>query len=969
MSTDVKDYLLNPNFVSSDLYLKKKFSVCNSNRRININDFFFFRVDEITFEDDEKTPRKEVLENFISSMNAEGMNFVYLVLGDSNGVSFYYGVSKDLYSEKEFIGAYDVATEILRPSLQGNFRGSKVSLQNEEQKKSLYDALNGFKRAFIVEGVPSVNKDDDKFQSVDRLVDVMVGEEFALLLVMKSLPLKDIDSLRNSIHSFYNEIVPYSKQSEQTSTGITIGATETKGTNYSETTGHSDTKGKQKGKTEKVDDDRSNSETGHEDHSDHKDKTEGTSYQKSESTQKNNGSATTMDFVKKMLQQLTKYIDETVLQRVDYGIGKGLFLTSTAIMGNDNATILKLKNTMKAVYGSENGNLIPLTAFEMTEQERYSLCNFQIPEIAFDEELSAYEQALRKICFQYFKDRKNACLGNWMTSKELSLVAGIPQKEVIGLSLKEEVEFGLNVKNCETPISLGNLVQSGNICNGENSMPDIEVSLSQNDMDKHIFITGTTGSGKTTTCQRLLLSGVDSFLVIEPAKTEYRILKEQFPDMLVFTLGKEDAAPFRLNPLEFSKNESITSRVDMIIASMNASFDMEAAIPQLLESALYRCYEEKGWDIGTNKNYNCENPFAETENYFPTLEDLKRVIIPLVKEQGFDAKLKDEYIGSIKARLEGLMVGAKGLMLNTPRSINFYDLLDKKVVLELENLKSSAVKSLVMGFVLMNLNEALKDRYNDSKGKFKHITLIEEAHRLLSKYEPGDSPNKKYGIEIFSDMLSEVRKYGESLIIVDQIPNKMTSDVLKNTNTKIVHKIFAQDDKDAVGNIMALTKEQKEHLSYLVPGRAVMVHPGLEKPVQVQISRGNENDTGRVPPKDGELRQSVLKFYASKYKTGIIPGLENLEKEPDINFIEKWISSHVTFKKEFHKLWDGTKTPLLVRMLKDYKNSFGSMDVVASLITKNLDHRKMFSKCFDDIISNENFTVDKNLSDIIQSMK
>ncbi len=117
-----------------------------------------------------------------------------------------------------------------------------------------------------------------------------------------------------------------------------------------------------------------------------------------------------------------------------------------------------------------------------------------------------------------------------------------------------------------------------------------------------------------------------------------------------------------------------------------------------------------------------------------------------------------------------------------------------------------------MGLILVNLNEAIKIKYRENRD-FKHITLIEEAHRLLSKYEVGDSPNKKRGVESFTDMLAEIRKYGESLIIVDQIPNKLTSEVLKNTNTKIVHRLFAIDDKEAIGNTMALTDEQKNFLS------------------------------------------------------------------------------------------------------------------------------------------------------------
>lgn len=84
---------------------------------------------------------------------------------------------------------------------------------------------------------------------------------------------------------------------------------------------------------------------------------------------------------------------------------------------------------------------------------------------------------------------------------------------------------------------------------GENGVSNIPVYFDKACFDKHIFVTGVTGGGKTTTCQKLLLASENNFLVIEPAKTEYRVMTErEFPEMLVFTLGKETGAPFRLNP-------------------------------------------------------------------------------------------------------------------------------------------------------------------------------------------------------------------------------------------------------------------------------------------------------------------------------------------------------------------------------------------------------------------------------------
>ena len=139
---------------------------------------------------------------------------------------------------------------------------------------------------------------------------------------------------------------------------------------------------------------------------------------------------------------------------------------------------------------------------------------------------------------------------------------------------------------------------------------------------------------------------------------------------------------------------------------------------------------------------------------------------------------------------------------------------------------------------------------------------------MLSKYSPGDSLNKKNSVETFTDMLAEVRKYGESLIIADQIPNKMTPEVLKNTNTKIVHKIFAEDDKEAIGNTISLSKEQKDFLSSLSTGRAIVFSQGWTKALQVQIKQ-RTNTTSDENIDEDRLKSRVEDFYIENYKKGI----------------------------------------------------------------------------------------------------
>lgn len=864
---------------------------------IKPRDISLFHISELTFEDE--SPRKEALENILSSLRFDGISFIYLLLGDEKGVSFYFGIVKDKNYTKELdLDVDDIGSSILKPTIEGNFRGS--SIVEVEDKIEIVSKIYSMNRFARIDGVPSVNEDSEDFQGVDRLVDIMAGDEFGLMVISDPLTIAEIQDIENTLYDIYNKLSPLAKESIQES----VGETKTTGTNeggsistttgnnenisenksHGTSTGTSASKGESSGSSSSTNSSKSENVGKNDGYSltistgSNTSETKGKNNGRSESIAINHGETKSREFADKVVSEWMNYIDEILLKRVDYGRNKGIFHTGIYIFAQEKGNLFKLGNTISSLFSGSEENKAPLKiSFIENEREIEAIKNFQLPTTTFEN--SNVLQA--KLLFSKYGNK----IASWLSTKELSVITGLPKKEVVGLVLKEEVEFGLNTKTLKSKenILLGNLVKSGSIL-------DIDVNIDKDSINKHIFIAGVTGSGKTTTCQRILQSANMPFMVIEPAKTEYRVLANEYENLLIFTLNNETIAPFRLNPFELFKGESITSRVDMIKANIEAAFDMEAAIPQIIETALYRCYENYGWDIATNTNYKFKDPFADGIFSFPTLSDLVTQTEVIVKEQGFDDRLKNDYIGSIKARLQGLLIGAKGFMLNAKRSVDFNDLVEKNVIIELEDVKNGAEKSLIMGFILINLNEAIKRKhteYQNNNKEFKHITLIEEAHRLLSKFSAGDNSSKKLGVETFADMLAEVRKYGESLIIVDQIPNKLTPDVLKNTNTKIVHKLFASDDKEAIGNTMALDKEQKEFLSSLETGRVIVSNQDFIKPIQVQIKQlENISTTTSKTVDENSIRENALNYYLQNSKRGIILGLEIYKQNPTIKDID-----------------------------------------------------------------------------------
>lgn len=831
--------------------------------KLRANEMCFYRVKQLSF--DEDYPHREAFENVLLSMDNDAFNFVYVLTGTEEGIELCLGVVQNQNENVSVLGKKLSASnygEIISNVFEGNFSGSKLErLKGKELDKLVGDDLaDKYKNAGVIVGIPSINEkeagDDYDFQGIDRLINSMLGLEWRLVVVCEPVSKSEILNIKDDIYELYNRLSVVAKKTMQESINdgatITFGknTSDSKGKNWGYNHGTSDSEGKNGEHWSKSTQYSEQNSEGHdESHS------EGNNM----GFNMNRGSSksVTIEMANKHAEEIMKYINEELLDRMKVGYSKGLFKTSVYYMAKEPTHANRLKVGLMSLFQGNQSSYSPLYAQNIDVSKEFDV--LRVYQNQYVREETASGDALMLLGRPFYGS--NVGLNTYLTTAEISLLAGLPQKEVPGVSLKEGIGFGLNEKEIddEESINLGNMVQKGR------ELTKIPFKLSKKSMSKHTFVAGVTGSGKTTTCHRLLSEADMPFLVIEPAKTEYRTLINTRKDIVVFTVGNETVAPLRLNPFELLEGEIISAHVDMIKATFTSAFPMEASMPQLLEEAIYRSYEKKGWDIDNNENtiYGAEAYDPEVDS-FPILSDLLEEMKNVVEEKGFSQQMQADYIGSLVSRLSNLTVGSKGSMLNCAHSTDFEYIIKNNVIIEMEELKSPEDKALLMGFILSRLSAFVKAEHRKNHN-FKHLTLVEEAHRLLSKVEYGDSGSKKSAVETFTDLLAEVRKYGEGLIIVDQIPNKLASEVLKNTNTKIIHKILAQDDKEAVGDTMLMDDKQKEYLSALEVGNAIVFSENTDKPVHVHITA--VSDTNEEEIEDEVVRK---RFYEKKAFLGTV---------------------------------------------------------------------------------------------------
>ena len=420
-----------------------------------------------------------------------------------------------------------------------------------------------------------------------------------------------------------------------------------------------------------------------------------------------------------------------------------------------------------------------------------------------------------------------------LSGQELAYSLNFPQKSIPGLPIIECTEFGRNIVSYDLNDETEQKIRLGNIFH-MNREERVSVDLSLNSLTSHSFITGSTGSGKSNTIYQLLSEARENnvkFLVVEPAKGEYKHVFGQEKDVAVYGTNPKLTPLLRLNPFSFSKEIHILEHLDRLIEIFNVCWPMYAAMPAVLKKAVEKSYIDCGWDLIQSRN--------SYGTIYPTFGDVAENIKEIIDSSEYDSENKGAYKGSLLTRIESLTNGINGMIFSQDE-LSEQQLFDSNVIIDLSRVGSSESKSLIMGILVLKLQEYRMSQA-EMNSPLRHLTVLEEAHNLLKRTSTEQSSESSNllgkSVEMLANAIAEMRTYGEGFIIADQAPGLLDLSVIRNTNTKIIMRLPDFSDRELVGRSANLNDDQILELAKLPKGVAAVYQNEWIQPVLCKVEK------------------------------------------------------------------------------------------------------------------------------------
>ena len=536
-----------------------------------------------------------------------------------------------------------------------------------------------------------------------------------------------------------------------------------------------------------------------------------TSQQESHGTTDTRGTGRTqqVELCNKSVEELLERI-ENQLKRVKESEDYGCYNCAAYFLSSTQSTALLAANTYRALMVGE-GSSVESGAVNVWKNNEAEVAQLR-------EYLKRFMQPVfARPLWENAPDSLLYTPATLVSGRELPMHLGLPTRSVHGLPIIEHAEFGRNVPDEAMPdedkMNLGKIYHMG-------KEEAAGLILNRQAMASHTFITGSTGTGKSNAVYHLLdeitKNGQTTFLVVEPAKGEYKNVFGNCTDVQVFGTNPRETPLLRMNPFAFPENIHILEHIDRLVEIFNACWPMYAAMPAVLKDAIERSYQKVGWDLRNSES---------EKGVFPTFFDLLDILPGVIEESHYSKDTQSDYVGALCTRVKSLTNGIYGSVLCAEDALTDEALFDRNVVVDLSRVGSMETKSLLMGILVMKLQE-YRMCSSGMNSRLRHVTVLEEAHNLLRKTSAEQSQEvanlQGKSVEMLANAIAEMRTYGEGFIIADQAPGLLDMSVIRNTNTKIILRLPDEEDRKLVGKSAALKEAQIDELSKLPLGVAAV---------------------------------------------------------------------------------------------------------------------------------------------------
>ena len=891
----------------------------------NVN---FFQILNIVYDKKENIQDKlTTVYSTISSLKQCGL--VMILNADKEKVNLYVGIKTKelnecdgkLKADEKKLGDKG---KTLKNAFDGNFPGIRMENVFQEKPKGnnsyknikevAENAINN-KIKFIasVSSIPALrnakeHKNIEFIQGIEKLIESMRGKSYSAIIIADAVGNDEIEEMCAEYENIYSQLSPF-KASDQTiskqegtntSESIIKGTTETINTIVSNSTSKSDSVSNSRTDNWNIpvvsliytrSNGKSNSQSNTSSYSQSNGSSTSTSEQNSTSSGKSTSESNSVriTFENRSVKTLMDRVDEQI-KRLRSCEDFGMFDTCAYFTSADYDVAVAAASVFKSVTRGENSSVESSAVNIWSEDDKV-------------EAIKKYLLSLYHPEFEYEIGNKKYTVkpSLLMSGKELAFEMSLPKKSVPGIPVIECAEFGREVTSLDSKDGIYQSVELGEIYHMHDVDENTPVKFDVQSLASHTFITGSTGAGKSNAIYQLLSElgkkeiktenkdnenqgGTQQkikFMVIEPAKGEYKDVFGGVEDVDVYGTNPKKATLLKINPFSFVDDIHVLEHIDRLVEIFNACWPMYAAMPAVLKDAIERIYIDKGWDL----NYSSCEP-----KVFPTLYDLLKVLPQVMEESQYSLDTKSDYSGALITRIKSLTNGINGQIFCTSEDADKENekLFEKNVIVDISRIGSTETKSLIMGMLIMKLQE-----YRMSEGEvnsnLQHVTVLEEAHNLLRRTtsvqtQEGSNLQGK-SVEMISNAIAEMRTYGEGFIIADQAPGLLDESVIRNTNTKIIFRLPDEQDRILVGRSEALNDNQISELAKLPRGVAAVYQNNWVQAVLCKFEKFETKSKYQYTPK-GE--SEYLKKYFYKL-FGIRDG-EELSEE-NIDFIREWINA------------------------------------------------------------------------------